>query len=143
MDVFLGIALPVATAIILHGLIGIYLEPAIKTRQTMGEIDFALFFYADIYSNPPPKDLIPERRKRMEEASTELRLLASRLRAQANGIPLYVPASFLCRLPSRNDIDTASRDLIGLSNSIFTPFDPAENTARRNQIQRLLALNVW
>ena len=144
MDIFLGLALPVVIAILIHGLTRVYLDPAIETRHVIGEIDFALFFYADIYMNPGKGERkeLPERLERMDEASNELRRLSGQLRARAHSVPLYRPAMFLCRLPKRDEVEEASKELIFLANSI-SHGDRDENKKARNQIQKLLCLKVW
>ena len=144
MGIFLGLALPVVIAILIHGLTRVYLDPAIETRHVIGEIDFSLFFYANIYMNPGKGERkeLPERLGRMDEASNELRRLSCQLRARAHSVPLYTPAMFLCRLPKKDNVEEASKELVFLANSI-SQGDRHENDKARKRIQELLCLKDW
>lgn len=113
------------------------LEPAIEARRVRGQIAYALVLYADVYSNPGGNKAEP-----MVEASKELRRLASELLARTYSVPGYGFFEALRFLPKIADVEAASRDLIGLSNSVHHG-DAQTNTERRIAIQKHLRLRGW
>ena len=78
----------------------------------------------------------------MDEASEVLRRQASQLRARVYSIPWYSFWSFMRLVRERAEIEEASAELIGLSNSVHRS-DPnlgIQNYRRREKIEELLGI---
>jgi len=101
-----------------------------------GEIANSLIFYANLYSNPGIGE-----REQMDEASKVLRQQASQLRVTTHSIRLYRLWQFLGIVPKRADVIEASRNLIGLSNSIHQG-DPMVNYNKRKKIEKWLRIKT-
>ena len=108
--VFAGVAVFVLGQIVLK----LVIDPVQQLKRTIGEVSFALAFYANVYTNPgiPKPEL-------MDEASTKLRQLACQVAADLRVIPLYRHVRLLFALPSYENILSAQASLIGLSNGVF------------------------
>lgn len=91
-----------------------FFEPIHEQARVVGEIDFALTYWAWTYANPDPSSRTPVR----DRASDELRGCGSRLIATTNAIPCYRAARLLGAL-DRGNLQEAAGHLIGLSNSIY------------------------
>lgn len=89
------------------------IEPVHGFRATVGEISIALINHANIYFNPGVG-----KEEKLDAASVELRLLASKLSAQTYLIPFFEQTSRYLRLPSRKNVYDAKTQLIGLSNGL-------------------------
>lgn len=86
------------------------LEPVQEQRRLIGEVAFALVFYANVstrFSAPEEKD----------EAQKSVRKLSAQLRATLWTIPFYNLLAALHIVPKREAINRASTGLIGFSNS--------------------------
>ena len=90
-----------------------FIEPIHEQSKLIGEIANSLIIYADLYANPGTG-----RPEAMDEAATVFRQQASQLRVTSRSIPWYGLWVFLRFVPKRVNIIEASRNLIGLSNSI-------------------------
>lgn len=114
------------------------IEPIQEFRKTLADIAFALIEYANIYSNPGSAGNELE-----NKASEELRKLSSRLNAQMYLIPGYSSISKPFRLPSKDNLVEAARDLIGLSNGVFkSPIDLVNtNLERAKKIRTTLGIH--
>jgi hypothetical protein len=89
------------------------IEPVFGLRELIGEIAYSMNYYANIYSNP---GMSPNHQK----VSTILRQLASKLVSKLYLVKYpSVPATFGLT-PSIQDTVTASRELIGISNMLFS-----------------------
>jgi hypothetical protein len=111
-----------------------FIEPIHEQATLIGEISYALTFYANIYSNPglgKPDD--------MYEASQTLRQLASRLRATTRAIRWYGLWQLLGIALKQKALMDVSTDLIGLSNGIYQG-DPRVNNDRRERIKSALGI---
>ncbi len=111
-----------------------FIEPIHEQFRLIGEIADSLVFYANVYGNPGFGD--PER---MSKASDKLRQQASQLRARTNAIRGYQLWQFLRIVPKREGVMEASRNLIGLSNSIHQG-DPKTNNEREKAIIEYLRI---
>lgn len=111
-----------------------FIDPIIKLREMIGDIADTIIFYASIYANPGVAS-----DEDSDEASDALRQKASLLRARANAVPLYRLFSFFRIVPNQKAIAKASRNLIGLSNSVHQG-DAMENHDRQDQIRKALCL---
>jgi hypothetical protein len=107
-----------------------FLEPILEQKRLIGEIAFALTYYANISPSREQEEII--------KAHTELRTLASKLRSTMWTIPLYVPLSFFRILHRKWRIQQASQGLIGWSNTLWR-----EGSGRDEQITLIRdALNI-
>jgi hypothetical protein len=115
-----------------------FFEPVYRLREAIGQVDYVLGFYADVYANPT------ERRTYPVEARDALRRAAYDLRAKAAAVP-GLPAFSLIRLtPSEKSILGASSNLIGLSNNLAGPqTDQKFNEQRQREIVKALRLREW
>lgn len=97
---------------------------------------YSLILYANRYSNPgtgKPDD--------MDEASRVLRQQASLLIARTHIIKVVHFFEFLKLVLKRSAVIEASRNLIGLSNSIHRG-NPSDNYNMRREIERLLSIKT-
>ncbi|MDD4428985.1 MAG: hypothetical protein PHG64_11425 [Paludibacter sp.] len=125
----------------------IWLAPLQEYKSIKKKVSYALTMLAAFYSNPTDlKELTLDQAAPYKEASTNMRLVASELRAFIETI------SWLqIGIPDKNRIYEASRLLIGLSNSFFTPYgmigrsgDQAErNDKNVNKVRELLNLHLY
>jgi hypothetical protein len=110
------------------------IEPVQDLKKLLGEIRFALIFYA-------PAILTPTGDKAGEEdAQKALRRTSCDLRSKVEAIPFYGTLSFIsCGfLPYKKKAFKASTLLMGLSNSVHQPDRSDKNTARITKIEGLL-----
>src|SRR5437879_10209760 len=120
-----------------------FIEPLHEQANVIGEIAYALAYYAPVYANPGPTRVVIGPNGVNLTAATEdgLRALASRLIATTTAIRWYGLARWaFLRLPPRRDVLEGASKLIGLSNSIRTG-TPAGNLEIRNRAVRLLRIN--
>jgi hypothetical protein len=119
----------------------IVVEPLQELRKTIGKIAHALTFYANfMHYQPSPFEGgggVGKPPEQMEEASLEIRRLASDLRAISLVIPAYRVFALLRCVPSQDKIDVASSNLIGWSNSLGRPSDE-----HRQKIAEALKLKI-
>jgi hypothetical protein len=92
-----------------------FINPLKNFKETITEISYALFFYADIYSNP---ESTYDEESRL--ARNELRGLAAKLRASSINIPIYHALEKMKLLTERNNVLTAYQQLIGISNRLIS-----------------------
>lgn len=100
-----------------------FIEPIIELHKLIGEIDYSLHFYADLYANPGVA-----KSELMDEAKNTIRQQASQLRAKAYAIRLFW---------LRKNVIEASDVLTRLSNSIHEG-NAQLNIEDRNKIRKLL-----
>lgn len=112
------------------------IEPIHEQFEVVGEIAHSLIFYANQYSDPGqgrPED--------MDEASRTLRQQSSLLLAKTHAIRCYGLWEVLRVVPKRSAVVEASKNLIGLSNSIHEG-NPHHNLIRRERIEQSLNLRT-
>lgn len=116
--VFLTIFAGVVTFVIGELIVKLVIDPVQNMKSTIGVISHTLVQYANVIANPgtPKQEL-------MDEASTALRGLSSRLRSHLCLVPKYNLTARLFGLPSHQQVCSASRALIGLSNSVYRATD--------------------
>lgn len=90
------------------------IEPAQDMKKTIGRIAHALIEHANVVGNPGIGT-----EESMRETSKYLRHLSSELQSHLYLVPLYSMSARIFTLPSRERVLEASRNLIGLSNSVF------------------------
>ena len=105
------------------------IKPVVELKEEIGRVASSLTYYAYIYSNPKTAN-----RETELEASHELRLRASELRAKMNNVSKMMLSR--CKL-SKENIKKASKGLIFLSNATFSG-DSSKNYEKRKEIEKLL-----
>ena len=111
-----------------------FIEPILKLRAFKGTIMDSLVYYSNVYSNPGLN------KEDDQKASNDLRKLASELMAKTTVVPCYRFWSFLGVVPQLSDINIIYRNLIGLSNGVFSSGDPGDNAKRVEEIKVALHL---
>ena len=118
------------------------IEPIYRQKKVIGEIVDALIFYANIYSNP--NTVSPEDGMKVSE---RLRRLSTLLQSRTYLVPFYGFCEIVGCVRRRSDIEIASKEIIGLSNSIIVPTGKEaeyvkHNLERRDKIIQALDLKV-
>lgn len=126
ITVFGGVVVFVVSQFVLKWMI----EPLQEYKELKGEISYALLFYANVSDVVVPPDEISETRK-------HLRGLSSRLRKAHAKIPFYNLCSVFRLVPVREDLFTASTELVGWSNGLSRDNDIAR---RRRTIAACLGI---
>jgi len=128
-----GIAVIVGGQIIIK----FFIAPIHEQSRIVGQIAESLVFYANTYMNPGIGN--PDK---MDEAVKALRLLASKLVATTHAIRLYGFWQSIGIIPRWADVIEASKQLIGLSNSIHRG-DVLRNDGRRKEIRKRLRIETY
>ena len=102
-----------------------FIEPIHGQRKVIGEVADALIYYANIYTNPNIMS------GRTNEASDRIRELATLLQSKTQFIPKYGFFEKLGIVIKRPSIYVASRNLIGLSNSMGRSLASARDSSSR------------
>ncbi|MBA3872320.1 MAG: hypothetical protein H0X30_24520 [Anaerolineae bacterium] len=92
------------------------LEPIQEQRKVIGDVAFAIVFYANAGIIFTEEDIATKQKDK-----AEIRKLASQLRATLYTVPFYSVLAFLRIVPKRNALMKASGSLIGFSNSLGEP----------------------
>jgi hypothetical protein len=140
LTVFAGFVVFVAGQIVQR----FVLEPVQEQRKVIGEIAHALLYYGNVYLVEEAEKLeeLKERRiSQLEEAQTALRGLASRLRESLWAVPAYETLARIGWVRKKADILTASRELVGWSNSIFGGSTAELIDRRRATIAEVLGIS--
>lgn len=109
-------------------------EPVHEQAKVIGEIFFGIVYYGDRYANPgtgPPKT--------MEEAADAFRRYASRLEGTTHAIRWYRLFEKIRLAPNRENVEKAVRNLIRISNSIYTG-NGRENSNDADDVKKLLTV---
>lgn len=115
-------------------IIKFFVEPIHEQAKLLGEIAYALTFYANVFGNASV--VKPEK---LEEASMTVRKQASQLRATASTIFWYKLWQLLRIVPKQKNVLIASSYLIGLSNSTSRSEGQID---RRKEVAQLLNLKL-
>lgn len=135
--------LTIAGGVIVYALghlsVALIVEPIHRLRGLIGEIAYSLVFYASVYGNPG--SVKPET---MDEAGEMLRRQASELRARQHSIPFYSIWVVMKLVPGKKNIQEASAELIGLSNSVHggPGVSPTGNIEKAIKIQQFLGIEI-
>ncbi|MCF6193215.1 MAG: hypothetical protein L3J46_02645 [Kangiellaceae bacterium] len=113
MTIFLTIFSGVFVFVLGQIILKLLIDPVQGYKTTVGDISIALINHANVYSNPGIS-----KQERMDFASEELRLLASKLSANVVLIPYYEKTGKFFKLPSIKDKHEVKKQLIDLSNGI-------------------------
>ena len=110
------------------------IEPIQDMKKLLGEIRYALVFHAQAIFTPVGD------RAGEDEAAKSLRKLSCDLRSKVGSIPFYDYWATRSRgfLPHRQDAMAASKQLMGLSNSVHQANRFEKNPARIAKIEQLL-----
>ncbi len=113
------------------------LEPIQDQRKLIGEIAYALLFYANVYhpSGWEPPD--ERRQEELDEAKKTLRGLAGRLHESLWTIPFYDTLARLRVVRKRADVLAASAALVGWSNSLYGDRDDARDKRQTTIAEKL------
>ncbi len=110
------------------------IQPYISYKKVIGEITYQLVFYAQAYSSTMMRSEV------QDEASKKFRESASRLQTYFNPIS-WMNLPFV---PTRSEVDEATSQLIGLSNSIPPrDKDTLDNSKRVNTIRKKLRIKFY
>lgn len=127
-------------------LVKFVVEPIHSLWKLRGEIADSLIFYANIYLN-----LGYGPREPADEASKLFRQQACQLMARSHLIPNYKILERVRLVPRRQALESAHRELIGLSNSTYVPDGAVAgamdrlievNRVRRDKIVKFLDLRI-
>jgi len=115
----------------------LFVEPIHHLRSHIGKIADSLVFYANVYCNPGAV-----RKEMSDEASEALRRQASQLKARAYAVPWYPLWELLKIVRKKTEIEEASAELIGLSNSVHggPAVSAKENSGKRKRVEKLLGI---
>lgn len=91
--------------------INFLLNPIKRQKETIGEIQDAVLYYANVFSSTMNKAA-------QDEAAEKFRRLATQLVSTTRIIPFYDKQHYLFGLPSVENIQLAHHSLIGLANSV-------------------------
>lgn len=120
-----------------HLFVALFVEPIHRLRSLVGEIADSLIFYAPVYGNPGVV-----RKELADEAGETLRRQASQLRARVYSIPWYSLWAFMGLVREKTEIEEASAELIGLSNSVHggPGISVTQNIKMERRIKELLGI---
>ena len=109
-------------------------EPVQDLKKTLGEIRYALKFHAQAIMTPVGDRVVEDK------ASEALRKLACDLLSKVGAVPLYDKWAAISRgfIPTRANAYEASKNLIGLSNSVHQENRSDTNSKRIEKIEQLL-----
>jgi hypothetical protein len=129
------------------------LDPVNELRKVIGEVEFNLFYYANIYANlmtheEVHRDGFPVKtREKIDKAEETFRQLGARLSAASAAIVWYGLWEYTPWIPCAAAVGEATRELTLLSNSMYrpdrdTPIPREErNAATADRIRALLLLD--
>jgi hypothetical protein len=141
MQVFLTIISGTTVFILGQLVLKLVIEPVQEFRNVIADISIALFEYENIYANPGYVNT-----EASKKASESLRKLASNLNAKTHLIPFYSLTAKLFNLPLQVDIFDSVRNLIGISNGIFSTAHnkiSEINIEKANKIRHILSITSF
>jgi len=114
-------------------------DPLLAVRAVVGEVDFALTYYARTYMNPGPYEGRP-REQIVRDCSDELRRLGARLSASSRAAPGWWVRWLPFGVPARRRVGEAVDAMIGLSNRVSD--GDAERSAQNRDDARELRAKI-
>ena len=111
----------------------IFIDPVQELMRCLGQIRYSMVFYADIFGNPGVAHSDSDKR---EQTMEELRINASKLLGALYLVRIFPVWQFLRFLPSKENLETISKELIGLSNSIHN----GKCEENKNRCDKILSL---
>lgn len=112
-----------------------FIEPVHLLKLHAGRINHALYYYADLYSNPATGS--SERRERVAK---HFRTHASELRARGNAVSWYPAWSAIRVIPMERNIVEAAQYLVDISNAIRDGSTGSDASLKARMIEELLDL---
>lgn len=115
----------------------IVIEPVQETRRTIGQISHSLIERGNVIANPG----VPTE-EAMRETAQQLRNLSSQLQSHLYLVPAYATTARVFRLPSKDELLSASKNLIALSTSVYRATDRVheENATHVEKIRDALSI---
>ncbi len=141
-----GIVLFVITRIVES----LFITPLIKLREQIGVINDRLIYYADRIANPAVisfSELGSDFAQQLEMIRLDIRSGATQLRSKAHAVPGLKYWHMVRLAPSPAQIKDASKEIIGLSNSLSTSSRSGDDVvnqtqARIKKIERSLNIEI-
>ena len=121
MQVFLTVFSGVLVFVLGQIFLKLVIDPVHQLKRIISDISFALIQYANVWRSP---GLPYEEDKELIKASGEFHKLASLLNASRYLIPIYNQTRIIFFLPKGEELDSAGRSLIALSNLLQNSEDP-------------------
>lgn len=126
------------------------IEPLKEYKMVKSKIAISLTFHANTYLNLMTYDDYKNNEKlqnKIDNATEELRKLASEISASVQIIPFYSILSFFKWFPKKEEINRVSSCLIGLSNTLLShqeslSFNVESNISKKEEIVKILNLNL-
>lgn len=115
LAIFLTVLSGVITFVVGQLVVKLILDPVHDLKKTIGQISHALIERANVIANP---DVSTKEEK--NETALLLRKLSASLHAHLYLVPAYVTICRIFRLPSKEKLLSASTNLIGLSNGVYS-----------------------
>ena len=115
----IGAALAILVFVVTQSFLKLVLEPIQEQRKLIGEVTYALRFYANEYevrTIPPPDE---ERKKALDEVKKTLRELSARLLASLWQIPFYDLLARAKRVPKKDNVLQAADQLVAWSENLY------------------------
>jgi len=143
MEILFTIASSIIIFLFCEGIVrALFINPYIEYKKLKSKVAYALTFYANIYSNPEYLGDGVTPSKRYDQASDDLRKIASELRAF-----IELKPKISIGIPDKEKIYEATSRLIGLSTCLHTAYNvnygniqADQNLKRRDAIYDLLKI---
>ena len=110
------------------------IEPIHKQDELRGEIADSLIYYADVYGNPGMNT------PRHSEAAEKFRQQASLLISKTALIRKYAFFSWTGLIPTMQNVLNSHANLIGLSNSVNSKGNSAQNVRWADEVRKFLRI---
>ncbi len=133
--------LAVVAFVVGQGLLRFVVEPVQEQRRLIGEVAHALLFYANVYHLEQFNRPDERRQAELEEARVALRGLAGRLQTSLWTVPAYDTLARIGWVRKKEDILTASRELVGWSESLYGGRTSELRDKRRRIIAKVLGIS--
>jgi len=142
MSIFITTFLTIFTFVVGQIIAQIFIKPIQKQKELVGEINFALFYYANYYYIDDKFGKMNKNQiKELEKAKDEIRKLGSRLKSSTKILPFYNFFSKINFVLKDSKIEEIFSGCIGWSNSIFETVDKKDRLEFRKKIAKALNIN--
>ena len=135
MEVFITVISGVSVYVLGQFTLKLIIEPIQEFKKEIAEIINVIGFHANITSNPNMID-----QEQSSEISKILRKHAINLESKSSIIPFYKMFENIRLLPKNENIEKASSELIGLSNSLYSSINGFENYEKSSKIKKYLKI---
>jgi hypothetical protein len=118
MSIFLTIISGVLVYVLGQTIVKLPIDPVQEMKRTTGTISHSLNEYANVIANPgvPTEEV-------MNLTSQHLRKLSAQLESHLYLVPFYRETAAVFGLPTHAEVLTATKNLRGLSNSVYRASD--------------------